>query len=271
MGIRCSVRGGFSVQTACTVEYHNAAKLPKSGKASIISSILKWKKPTCLQLLGWATIEAFSLLIEGMICLLSLWLVWDLQMSMKLKVAVVGAFLLRILIVVPTAFKLSLTRRDMPSSDATFTSTDVVIATQVTMHYTVMAATFPCMRSFLQAFNSGLGATTGLTTAAVYDSNPYAKGSTNGTDKDNTAYALESVNRDVENTRSASFRPDNGHTTKTTVTSAGDQQPSKRDQQMQGRQNRSTSQGSADSDESKQPIIKKTLEWEVRHETPDLV
>lgn len=259
------------MQTACTVEYHNAAKLPKSGKASIISSVLKVEKPTCLQLLGWAAIEVFSLLIEGMICLLSLWLVWDLQMSMKLKVAVVGAFLLRILIVIPTAFKLSLMRRDMPSSDATFMSTDVVIATQVTMHYTVMAATFPCMRAFLQAFNSGLGATTGLTTAAVYDSNPYAKGSTNGTDKDNTAYALESVNRDVENTRSASFRPDNGHTTKTTVTSAGGQQPSKRDQQMQGRQNRSTSQASADSDESKQPIIKKTLEWEVRHETPDLV
>jgi hypothetical protein len=194
-------------------------------------------------------------------------------MSTKLKAAVVAAFLLRLLIIVPTAFKLSLQRRDLPSSDATFTSTGVVIATQVALHYTVMAATFPCMRAFLQAFNSGLGATTGLTTAAVYDSDAYAKGSKNETNKSGTAYALESFDRDIEDTRAArstSFRPDNGHTTTTTITSAGDQQQSQRERQLQGRQDRATSQGSLDSDESKQPIIKKTLEWEVRHEARDL-
>jgi hypothetical protein len=219
-------------------------------------------------------IEAFSLFIEGLICLLSLWLVWGLQMSPKLKAAVVCAFLLRILIVIPTAFKLSLLRKDLPSTDATFNATNVVIATQVTMHYTAMAATFPCMRAFLQAFNIGMGATTGLTTAAVYDSNAYAKGSKNGTNKSDIAYALESVDRDAENTkvaRSASFRPDHAHTTTTTITSAGDQQQLEKERRLQGRQNRSTSQGSLDSDESKQPIIKKTLEWEVRHETRDLV
>jgi hypothetical protein len=195
-------------------------------------------------------------------------------MPMKLKGIVVGAFLMRLLIIIPTAFKLALLRRDLPSSDATFTTTGVVVATQVTMHYTVMAATFPCMRAFLQAFNSGMGATTGLTTAAVYDSEAYAKGSKPGTNKGNASYALESVDRDVENTRatkSASFRPDQGHTTTTTITSVGDQpQQSERERQLQDRQNRSTSQGSLDSDESKQPIIKKTLEWEVRHETRDL-
>lgn len=194
-------------------------------------------------------------------------------MSTKLKVAVVGAFLLRILIVIPTAFKLALLRRDLPKSDATFTATGVVIATQVTLHYTVMAATFPCMRAFLQAFNSGLGATTGLTTAAVYDGNAYAKGSKTGDSKVSAAYALESVDREAENSRtarSASFRPDHGHTTTTTVTTAAHQHQMERDRQLQGRQNRGTSQGSLDSDESKQPIIKKTLEWEVRHEARDL-
>lgn len=225
------------------------------------------------QFLSWATIEAFSLLIEGLICLLSLWLVWGLQMSAKLKAVVVGAFLLRILIVIPTAFKLVLLRRDLPKSDATFMATGVVIATQVTLHYTVMAATFPCMRAFLQAFNSGLGATTGLTTAAVYESNAYAKGSKNGDSKVSAAYALESVDREAGNSRtarSASFRPDHGHTTTTTVTTASHQHQTERDRQLQGRQNRGTSQGSLDSDESKQPIIKKTLEWEVRHEARDL-
>jgi hypothetical protein len=194
-------------------------------------------------------------------------------MTVKLKAAVVAAFLLRVLIVIPTAFKLALQRRDLPSSDATFMSTDVVIVTQATMHYTVMAATFPCMRAFLQAFNSGLGATTGLSTDSAYDSNACAKGGKNETNESNTAYALESVDRDVENkraTRIASFRPDHGYTSTTTVTSAGDQQQPERERQLQGRLNRATSRGSLGSDESKQPIIKKTLEWEVRHEARDL-
>jgi hypothetical protein len=200
-------------------------------------------------------------------------------MSLKLKVAVVSAFLLRILIVIPTAVKLSLLRRDLPGPDATLMSTDVVIATQVTLHYTVMAATFPCMRAFLQAFNSGLGATTGLTTAAVYDSNAYSQGSKSGSksgsSKANTAYALESVDREAEITRAAraarvaAFRPDLGHSTTTTVTTAAGQHHGARDRQLQDRRCLGVSHISLDSDDLKLPIIKKKLEWEVHHESRD--
>src|SRR5277367_2564939 len=60
------------------------------------------------QFVRWVAIEASSLAIEGLVCALAFWLVWNLQMSIQLKVAVVGAFLLRILIVLPAAFKLAL-------------------------------------------------------------------------------------------------------------------------------------------------------------------
>ena len=189
-------------------------------------------------------------------------------MSMRLKVLVAGTFLIRLLIVIPTAIRLALLRKDLPSSDSTFTSTNVVIATQVTMHYTAMSATLPCIKVFLRAFNSGLGMTTGLT-ERVYGSSASAKESRFGTYRRNATYALESVDRDVGNataTNSVSFRADGGHTATTTITSAGNQQ-SKQERQSQGQEDRSTS---LDSDESKQPIIKKTLEWEVRHETRDL-
>jgi hypothetical protein len=206
-------------------------------------------------------------------------------MSIQLKVAVVGAFLMRALIALPTGYKLALLRRDLPSPDSTFDATNVVIATQVTMHYTIMAATFPCMRAFLQAFNSGLGATTGLTTAAVYDSAAYAKGSKGSwfgrSKNDATAYALESVDRDRDNVvddagkKRDSFRPEHhGQTvgTTTTVTSVGGDhhlrhQKSERVRQSIGRQIWSSSE---DSVQLGQPIIMKKLEWEVRHETRDL-
>src|SRR5205823_4802840 len=129
-----------------------------------------------------------------------LWLVWSLQMSASLKVVVVGAFTMRLLIIIPVTFKLILMRKDLPSLNATFTSTGMVIATQVAMHYTVMAATFPCMRAFLQAFNSGLGATTGMTTVGKYESDAYAQGSNGsrfGNSKNPASYALESVDREV--------------------------------------------------------------------------
>jgi hypothetical protein len=214
-------------------------------------------------------------------------------MSIHLKVAVVGAFLMRILIALPTAFKLALLRRDLPSPDSTFNTTNVVIATQVTMHYTIMAATFPCMRAFLQAFNSGLGATTGLTTAAVYDSAAYATGSKGSkgskdsrfghSQSDTPSYALESVDRDRDKgvdsagQKRDSFRPEHhgqAAGTTTIITSAGSdlhnyhrQQKPERIRQSIGRQIWSSSE---DSVQSEQPIITKKLEWEVRHETRDL-
>jgi hypothetical protein len=211
-------------------------------------------------------------------------------MSMKLKVAVVGAFLLRTLIAIPIAFELVLLRKHLPALDSTFHATSIVIASQATMHYAIMAATFPCMRAFLQIFNSGLGATTGLTTAAVYDSAAYAKGSKGSkasrfgrSKNDATAYALESLDRDrdqaadsVGNKRD-SFRPElygQAAGTTTIVSSAsGDHHSQQRQQRSErvrlsiGRQLWSSSE---ESFQSGQPIIMKKLEWEVRHETRDL-
>jgi hypothetical protein len=243
---------------------------------------------TRYQFARWVAIETSSLAIEGLVCALALWLVWNLQMSIQLKVAVVGAFLMRILTVLPVAFKLALLRSDLPSPDSTFNTTKVVIATQVTMHYTVMAATFPCMRAFLQAFNSGLGGTTGLTNAAVYGSAAYAagsKGSRFGRSKsDATGYALESIDRDRDKDLDSvgrkrdSFRPEDYAQmagTTTIVTSAGSDfhnhhhrpQKTERIRQSISRQIWSSSDESL---QSEQPIITKKLEWEVRHETRDL-
>lgn len=49
------------------------------------------------QFIGWAVVEAFSLFIEALICVLSVFLVWDLMMATNLKIIVVAAFTVRIL------------------------------------------------------------------------------------------------------------------------------------------------------------------------------
>ncbi len=75
------------------------------------------------------------------------------------------AFSAQLLVAVPVSYRLLFLR------DATrnyrgpvmFTLTNTTIVTQVVMHFSIMAATFPCFRQFLQAFNNDFGATTKMT------------------------------------------------------------------------------------------------------------
>lgn len=50
-----------------------------------------------------------------------------------------------------------------------FTLAETTIVTQVVMHFSIMAATFPCFRQFLQAFNNDFGATTKMVKGADDD------------------------------------------------------------------------------------------------------
>ncbi|KZZ91466.1 hypothetical protein AAL_06702 [Moelleriella libera RCEF 2490] len=96
-------------------------------------------------------------------------LVWHLAMPFKTKVMVVSAFSAQLLVILPIVYRLLYVRRAVDRSDVTMSITESVMATQVVMHFSIMAATFPCFRQFLQAFDSGLGATTkiGTETTAV--------------------------------------------------------------------------------------------------------
>ena len=270
-------RGSLSVRSPFAMEHNNSAELPKLGKQKHPPFNLTEQLLKQLQFFTWAAIEATSLFIEGLVCALAIWLIWSLQISLRLKVIVVIAFLLRLTIVVPTVFKIILLRKDLPSSNATFTSTNVVIATQVTMHYTVMAATFPCMRAFLLSFDSGFGGMTGLTTADSYDGDAYAKGtqgSSSGGSNNNRSFPLQSMDQGVENAgvmNGAAFRPDHGDsTTTTTVTSVRDYHPAERLPQFEFGLDQPDPKESMDLDESERPIMRKTLEWEVRHELRDM-
>lgn len=81
-------------------------------------------------------------------------------MPFQTKVAVVCAFSAQLFVIIPIIFRLHFVRDSKNTTDATFDSTEIAILTQIVMHFSIMAATFPCFRQFLQAFDSGLGATT---------------------------------------------------------------------------------------------------------------
>lgn len=108
----------------------------------------------------WAGVEAAGLVLELLIASMAVVLVRSLAMATPAKVMVVCAFSAQLLIAVPVAFRLGFLRHRAAGRDAAFDTTNAVVSTQVAVHFSVMAATFPCLRQFLQALDSSLGATT---------------------------------------------------------------------------------------------------------------
>lgn len=200
----------------------------------------------------WAVIEAFSMLIELLICGMAVVLVWNLSMATRTKVMVVCAFSAQLLIVIPIAFRLSSLRSRMYGSDMTFDTTNATVSTQVVIHLSIMAATFPCFRQFLQAFDSGLGATTKIPTELGSGSQSHS------------GYALQSLVGTCEEGRSinkrrqpAKLRPD------ATAEIISKATADRRDPSP------SQTQRSTDSFGSDKAIIWKTQKWEIRYESRD--
>lgn len=117
-------------------------------------------------------------MIEVLISGLAFSLVLGLDMALRTKFIVVSAFSAQLLVAIPVSYRLVLLRDALRnyqphgggggggggSSSVMFTLADTTIVTQVVMHFSIMAATFPCFRQFLQAFNNDFGATTKMGT-----------------------------------------------------------------------------------------------------------
>lgn len=118
-----------------------------------------------------------------------------------------------------------------------------MITTQIVLYYTLMAATFPCMKPFLAAFDkelwhaSHLEPTVGISFLRSRQTH------------DNKGYVLHSIDKE-QHTSASTKLSSHGGSTRTDVERA----PHVMDR-------------SANADLSGPMIIRKTQEWEVRHET----
>ncbi|OAQ85067.1 MFS transporter [Purpureocillium lilacinum] len=130
----------------------------------LMARLTRQSQNMSLNFTQWTVVETFSILIEVVVSGMAVALVWDLRMTFKVKVAVVCAFSAQLLVIVPVIFRLIFVRRSLGTSDITFAWTEMALTTQIVMHFSIMAATFPCLRQFLQAFDSGFGATTKMET-----------------------------------------------------------------------------------------------------------
>ncbi|KAE8349948.1 hypothetical protein BDV28DRAFT_151413 [Aspergillus coremiiformis] len=216
----------------------------------------------------WAVIETGNMVIELLIPGLIMMMIWNLQARLKAKIIVLLAFSLQLLVVIPTIFRLILLQQttEQRRDDRTLTITETVIVTEVTMHFSLMAATFPCLRKFLQVFDMNMGATTHMTT----ELDPENDGS-------NESYRLKSLGRPSWGRRvsleqwSRSHRQERKYQPHTVTTISADPTPGDGHGKVQRQRTiKMHDRGSVGSDYSQHAMITRTQQWEVKVESRDV-
>ena len=203
----------------------------------------------------WQAFAAFDIFTEVLLGLMPILIVQSLQMSWSKKYIVLMAFSFRLLIFVPIAFRLHYIKEEIFSDNQTFVGTWAVICTQVDISYAIIAATIPCLRPFMAATVTATAPTDGTRKGTRY-----VKGSREKSVKGNS-YGLQSIlphfnkskNQNTEKQVSTSTTTQEiygtNHDHNVSVISPGDQH-------------------SVESQESRQMIIRRDVEWAVTDEEP---
>jgi hypothetical protein len=132
---------------------------------------------TCTGLFArWQFIAALDIFTEAGLFFISVYLVWGIQMSLKSKAIVVGAFGCRLPFVLPPlpphfktltnllflrviaiiGLRLYYLNTEINSSDVYLLSSNAVSCTQLEIGYSIMASIVPCLKTFMMPYDREL-------------------------------------------------------------------------------------------------------------------
>lgn len=146
-------------------------------------------------------------------------------------------------IIIPTGVRIYYLQETLSEPDYTFQGVDLVITTQVVLHYSLMAATFPCLKPFLAAFDKDLWHASNMEPTGGFS---FLRSRQT---HDNKGYVLHSIDKERITSASAKFSSMVG-STQTDV----ERVPHVAEQ-------------SIDPDPSGPMTIRKTQEWEIHRES----
>ncbi|KAI1931459.1 hypothetical protein LOZ58_005782 [Ophidiomyces ophidiicola] len=112
--------------------------------------------PKCAEtIIRWYIVEGLGVLVELIASWLPIYMIWSLKMRLKTKLVVFFAFSSRIPVVAITIVRLHFLRREASRNDPLFYGADSSVCLEVALHYGLIAATIPCLKPFVKAFNTG--------------------------------------------------------------------------------------------------------------------
>lgn len=163
----------------------------------------------------WQAVTAIDVVTDVAICFLPLILTLPLNMPITWKAQVGLAFGFRIIIVPVSILRLAYFRGYPTSDEPQFAATTFLIIQQVMLALSLMSATVPNMKSFMNSFYWGLGfagleAATAGTSSSAYELETI--GSTPMRKTPKALFARKSTERDTTEYESSSMlRPDQTH------------------------------------------------------------
>ncbi|CAI7606460.1 unnamed protein product [Penicillium crustosum] len=104
----------------------------------------------------WAAISPVDIATELIICLLPIYIIKPVQVSFGKKVPVVVAFAYRLTVIIAIILRLVFMRNAPNSTDMTQSAFETRITTQCALCVTLITACIPCLKPFLDAFDSGM-------------------------------------------------------------------------------------------------------------------
>ncbi|KAE8382354.1 hypothetical protein BDV26DRAFT_278141 [Aspergillus bertholletiae] len=106
---------------------------------------------------AWKVVTAFDVTIEAVLILLSVVLVWGIQMRLNEKATVIFAFATRISVIVLIIIRQTYLNTSLFHPNAPLHLSSALVVTTVLLHCSIMVATIPCLKPFIIAFNTGWG------------------------------------------------------------------------------------------------------------------
>ena len=204
----------------------------------------------------WAVVVGLDALLEFFFFALAILLVFPLQMSLYIKITVVGAFSFRLICAVFAAMYGAAVGTYTRADDPGLAIATVLVWQQVELGYALMAATIPTLKSFIRGYNKAMG------WEASYDSKKKLGGGYNlGTYGNNSAGRSAQMSKDRSRIREGQgdamdLRPDEHDYRAGAYHEPGRGKSVRR---------RTSNAGSGDSED---PIIRRDVSVTVEHEPP---
>ncbi|KAK5057811.1 hypothetical protein LTR84_011812 [Exophiala bonariae] len=202
------------------------------------------------QFLRWQLITAFDVATECILVIVSIMIVWPVQLLFALKCQVVLAFAFRLPVAAISIVHLKYVSDYTISSNPGIALVPVLVLQQVQLSWSLIAATIPNLKSFVKSFSSGFGIQLDPSLTNAYGSGRNGRG---------TGYELGSI------------RPNGTSKSRSGTGSYNDiERPTALPQQMQddGKNHpHARDQESITSAGSQDHIIRKDVQWKIHYET----
>jgi hypothetical protein len=133
--------------------------------------------PTCTTLFRhWQSIAALDIVTEVLMAIMSVYLIWPVQIPVAKKATVVFAFCIRLAVIAPITCHLHYVSKALASRDPSLQSTSVVICKEVEIAFAILSASIPTLRPFIFATTTNYGAPAeGLKTSHAKSANSGSK------------------------------------------------------------------------------------------------